>query len=374
MHRFSILFVAFLCGCASGTASSGDLLTQPRIRTVLAGSVTSENPGGATETIRYIEDPVIIRETVPGTVLETWNLLLDSWSAQGLVPDQIDQVTRTLSVSRFDLQREWDGVPISTYLDCGLSSTGRPLADDTPIRASIIARIGEAGTASAQISMRFEGVAYPSNAAAGLAQDCYTTGELEHALMARVHDALTASPDEESPGGEPSFSQGPLFSPVAGVSGEMVAPGTAFPVEPGERIRIQVTTTERYTGTFLSFRNDSILMRRTRVSTLPLSSVRTLEVQHNHTGVIWGGAAIGAGLGVAIAVGTDIGITGRHEVQGEILNPGLGLVVGGLTGAFLASKLFGSRWVEVPLELEAGPGLDAPGVGFRLRFPAPPGR
>ena len=45
---------------------------------------------------------------------------------------------------------------------------------------------------------------------------------------------------------------------------------------------------------------------------------------------------------------TGIGITGKHEVQGEILNPGLGAVFGGLLGAGVG-YLFGRSWLDVPL-------------------------
>jgi hypothetical protein len=144
----------------------------------------------------------------------------------------------------------------------------------------------------------------------------------------------------------------------------------SFPVEPGTRIRIHTSPTERYTGTFLAYRNDTVLMRRSRITPVPLSSVSILEVHHARTPRIVAGAVIGAVAGIAIATGTDAGITGDHEIQGRILNPGLGSVAGGLAGAWIASKLFGTSWEEVSLD----PGLQqdgSRGVGLGVRIPWP---
>jgi hypothetical protein len=367
MRRFQIFCVTLLCGCASAATSTGDLLTQPRIRTVLAGSITGDNPGGATQTLRYVEDPIIIRETVPGSVPVTWDLLIQAYADDGLIPDQMDEASHTLSVSSFDLRRDWNGVPVTVYLDCGLSSTGRPLAEDAQIRGTIISRVGEVGTGSAQISLRFEAVAFPSDASSARAQDCYTTGELEQALVGRINNALGGA----DPGSPVLMSPGPTPSPTAGNTATPVHSTAAFPVEPGKRVRVYTSATERYTGTFLTFRNDTLLLRRTRVTNLPLSAVRVLEVQQTQTSVIVTGAVLGAGAGIAIAVGTELGITGDHQAQGKILNPGLGMVVGGLAGAFIASKLFGTTWVEVPLELRPVQGSGNTGIGVGLRAPWP---
>jgi hypothetical protein len=132
---------------------------------------------------------------------------------------------------------------------------------------------------------------------------------------------------------------------------------------------LHTSPTERYTGTFLVYRNDTVLLRRSRVTGVPYSSVSTLEVQRTNTGRIVAGAGVGAVAGVAIAVRTGLGITGRHEVQGRVLNPGLGAVAGGLIGAFLTSKLFASRWEEVPLELQTSPVSGSPRGFIGLRIP-----
>lgn len=364
--RFSVLFVLlFLGGCATGARSVEDILTQPRIRTVSATSAGESNQGSSPEVIRYVEDPVIIREDLASPVPVVWDQLLQRYSEESLIPDQLDESTRTLAVSRFELRGEFRGTPVGTFLDCGLSSTGRPLAESARIQATIISRVSPIGAAASQISTRFEAVAFPSGASGGRVQDCYTTGELERMLVGRVRSAL--GEEEASRVGTASPSSAPSGSiPAANHSSSAAV---QFPVEPGERIRLHTSPTERYTGTFLVFRNDTVLVRRSRVTAVPFSSVNTLEVQRTKTGPIIAGAGIGAAAGVAIAVSTGLGITGRHEVQGKILNPGLGVVAGGLFGAFLASKLFGNRWEEVPLEFETSTGQGSPRAGIGVRIP-----
>jgi hypothetical protein len=316
--------------------------------------------------IRYEEDPIVIREDVNGSVSEVWDLLIRAYGEEGLTPDQMDEASRTLSVSRFELRRERSGVPMTAYLDCGLSSTGRLLAENARIQATIISRVSLAGTSASQVSTRFEGVAFPADATGGRAQDCYTTGAWERDIVDRIREALgedtSSAPMAPSPGAQPAIRTSPVKAPGPGFS--------SFPVEPGTRIRIHTSPTERYTGTFLAYRNDTVLMRRSRITTIPLSSVSVIEVHHARTPRIVAGALIGAVAGIAIATGTGIGITGDHEIQGKILNPGLGGVAGGLAGAWLASKLFGTSWEEI--SLDPGPQQDGSrGVGLGLRIPWP---
>lgn len=364
--RFSAIpLLLLLGGCAVGGRSMEDILTQPRIRTVSATSAGEANQGSRAEVIRYVEDPIIIREDLSSPVSEVWEQLLLGYADEGLVPDQLDESTRTLAVSRFEMRTEFAGTPVSTFLDCGLSDTGRPMAASARIQATIISRLSPIGMDASRISTRFEGVAFPSGATGGRAQDCYTTGELERLLVGRVRSALG---EEQGPTGS-TVSPSPSGGSAPGLAGPSAAAAVAFPVEPGARIRLHTSATERYTGTFLVYRNDTVLVRRSRVTGVPYSSVSTLEVQRTNTGRIVAGAGLGAVAGVAIAVGTGLGITGRHEVQGRVLNPGLGAVAGGLIGAFLTSKLFGSRWEEVPLELEASPANGSPRAGIGVRIP-----
>jgi hypothetical protein len=119
---------------------------------------------------------------------------------------------------------------------------------------------------------------------------------------------------------------------------------------PGDKVRVRVSRTQRLTGTFIGLRPDSLLLKRSRITRVPIDGVLGLEVKKTRRVPVWAGALLGVAAGVAIATNTPLGITGNHDVQGKILNPGLGAVVGGLVGGFLGSSLFGTHWVEVPRE------------------------
>jgi hypothetical protein len=289
-----------------------------------------------------------------------------AYADEGLAPDQLDEGSRTVAASRFEVQSTFGGVPVGTYLDCGSSLTGRPLVESARIQATIISRVAPVGTSASQISTRFEGIAFPTGGSEGRAQDCYTTGELERMLVARVRSAL--SDDSQATPAMPTSPTGSsVSSPLS--NGPSAASTADFPVEPGTRVRLHTSPTERYTGTFLVLRNDTVLVRRSRVTGVPYSSVSRLEVQQTNPASIALGAAVGAVSGIALFVGTDLGISGRHEAQGRLLNPGLGAVVGGLSGAFLASKLFGSKWEQVPLEVQALPEQGSVRTGIGVRIP-----
>jgi hypothetical protein len=101
MRSSAIPLLLLLGGCAVGPRSVEDILNQPRIRTVSAPSAGEANQGSRPEVIRYVEDPIIIREDLSIPVPEVWNQLLLGYADEGLAPDQLDESTRTVAVSRF---------------------------------------------------------------------------------------------------------------------------------------------------------------------------------------------------------------------------------------------------------------------------------
>ena len=369
-------------GCASSGRPANDLMDRPRIRTVTAGSLSpsGENTGAGTTTIRYEEDPVVIRDDFPATRREVWRALLRAFEEEDLIPDGMDPEEGLLSLSRFQWSGERGGVPLSLLFDCGVAPSGRPLADAAEIVGSIVSLATEEGEGS-RVSLRVDAWARPFGASGGRARGCTTTGRLEQDLLARIRMA-TAS-------GTPSAGTPPLAdSSETGAS----RPGTGTPtparggissgmnafrghqaLTPGDQVRLRLSPTVRLTGTFLGLRGDSLVLRRTRSSSIPLDAVTSLEVQRVRRGYTLGGALVGVATGVALAVTTDLGISGRQEAQGRILNPGLGAIAGGLVGAGLAHVFLGTSWESLSLDQAApmgggGPGVRASGASVRLQI------
>lgn len=362
--RHTLPIVAlFLLGCSTASPSPGGLADMPSIRTVTVGSVSSAGDAG-NRTIRFEDDPIVIRRTLEAPPREVWPLLLDAYRAQGLVPGEWDVETLTLATAPREVSREWEGEPLQRFLDCGSSTTGRPLADDSRVSFAMASQLSGDPQGPTELLSRLEAVAFPFEAGPGRAQTCRSTGEMERRIVERVRAALgsPAAPSEPE-GGAASGGMQP-----AGLPSAIVLPG----IEPGDRVRITTFTEERHTGRLIAIRPDSLLMRTSRATAIPMASVASLKRYHAERGPILAGAALGAAAGIALAVGTDLGISSTHQAQGRILNPGLGAIGGGLAGAFLAWLTVGHAWVDIPLEIlpVVGTGTGA-GLGVRSSWRPP---
>jgi hypothetical protein len=330
LTHIPLLLILALTGCATSGGIDDDIMGRPRIRSVSTPSLAQDGgvmPGHSTVT--YVEDPIVVRRLIQLPVEEAWPRILDAYRAEGLVPDGIDLDRRLISVSRFEWSRVRGGLPLSTFLECGVSSTGGPLADGARIIGSIVSQVSDEGESTVDVVIRFEAYALPFEGSAGRAQDCVTTGVLEEEILRRIQGGAAALVQD-------AVEMGPF--PMTDLYG------------PGDKVRVRVSRTQRLTGTFIGLRPDSLLLKRSRITRVPIDGVLGLEVKKTRRVPVWAGALLGVAAGVAIATNTPLGITGNHDVQGKILNPGLGAVVGGLVGGFLGSSLFGTHWVEVPRE------------------------
>jgi len=320
----------------------------PEIRTVTTGS---GSPGGGDVTrgmaIRYVGEPILVDDVVGGTREEVLPLLLEAYRSEGLTPDGMDPETGIVSVSRAEWSTELNGLPMSTFLDCGPSPTGRALADDARIVSAVAAQVVGEGPDASRVTVRLDARAFPPTNLGGRVRECTTTGVLEKAIIGRVQTALTPEPVETGAVGAEVELAGPqpfLSNPVARVD------IGALPFDPGDQIRVWLSDSERLSGTFLGFQTDSLLLRKSRRIPVPLGSIRALQVKQVNTVPVIVGAVLGAATGITVAMATEVGIGGKHAIQGEILNPGLGAVFGGLVGAGVGYLFFGRSWLDVPLE------------------------
>jgi hypothetical protein len=310
----------------------------------MAGSVS---PGGdavgrGSLSISYVDEPTLIDAVVPASKGEVWPVLLDAFFAEGLAPDGLDPNGGLASVSRIEWSRERNGIPLRTFLDCGLSGTGRELANDARVVSAVAAQIGEEGTDVTRVTVRVDAVAFPLGEGGERARSCTTTGALERALLGRIREAVTEEATSPGVPGPATVETAPppTYPPLA---------VRDLPFEPGDRLRVWLSDSERVTGAFLGFQGDSLLLRRTRRTGFPRGFVTAVQVKEIRRRPVAIGAVLGVAVGIAVATSTDLGIGGRHAVQGKILNPGLGAVAGGLVGAAVG-YFFGTSWLDVPLD------------------------
>lgn len=342
-----LLLVLPVLGCATGGAVGGDLSDAPQVRTVMSGSVSPGASGGAyNSTIRYSNDPVLVEEMLEAPEGVVWPLLIEAYRAEGLEPDGADPASGMVTLSRDEWSGTRNGLPLSTFLDCGPSSTGRPLADDARVVASIASQVvaGEDFGIS-RVTLRLDAVAYPIDASSGQTRSCTTLGTLERDIVNRVRVSLDAgSLRSRAPRDEILADAIPTASPAPAAAREI-------PVEPGDQVRVWVASSIPLTGSFMGLRPDTLLLLRSRRTALPVWSIQALQVRRTSKASTVIGALIGVAAGVTLAMTTDLGISGSHAVQGDLLNPGLGALAGGLAGAGIGHMFVGNSWEDVPWEV-----------------------
>jgi len=245
-----------------------------------------------------------------------------------------------VSSNGLEWSRERNGERLSTVLDCGASGTGRPMADDARIAAALAAHVEDLGPGSAKVTLRLAAVAHPYESLGGRVRECVTTGVLERGILGRVRGAL--APAEIPSGVGPVVPAAPASPPTLEAA--------ALPVAPGHQMRVWLASGERVTGAFLQVRSDSLVLGTSRRTPIPLELVRRAEMKRTRRLAVGAAALVGIAAGVTIATTTDWGIVGKHKIQGEMLNPGLGAIFGGIAGVLVANGTFGTFWVEVPLD------------------------
>ena len=291
MKRIFILFLLPLLGCATGGTGEVDLLAAPQIRTVMSGSSMANEDGRRNSAIRYVEDPITVEESMDAAQGEVWPLLIEAYRAEGLEPDGADPATGLLNLSRVEWSRTRDGFPLSRYLDCGPSSTGRELADDSRVVASIASQVIAEESGTSRVTFLLQAVAYPFDASSGQIRGCTTKGVLEHDLIGRIQARLDPGP----------AGIGPLSTGVRANTNptSLAAPVVLrdLSVDVGDQIRVWISPSIQLTGTYMGIRPDTLLLLRSRRTPLALSSIEGLQVRRTNRFP----TAIGALIGVATA-------------------------------------------------------------------------
>jgi len=136
--------------------------------------------------VRYVEDPIVFKEAFQSPVSDILPALVHAFAQEGFDPDWVEPDRQVVGLTRFTMERRHGTRPMSAFLDCGLTKTGRSLANDARIIAGIVSQVVETGPHQCTVLVRFEAYAQPSGASSGRAQNCTTTGELEQAIFLRL--------------------------------------------------------------------------------------------------------------------------------------------------------------------------------------------
>ena len=285
-----------------------------------------------------------------------WVPLVQAHRALSIQPDLIDPDARTVGWTSATWIREFQGTPLSTYLDCGRSGTGGATADDARVSADFRTALIPLPAGGTEIRTWLRAVAQPLDGSSRGTVQCSSMKVLERLLAIELRRAYQAELDGEG-ATDALVSTETAPQPVVTTTPTEVRANRVFEAvttagtTSGERIRIVDRYDQRITGTIGPITPDEMTMKIVgRDSSMPWSDVKEFErrIDRPSKGV-WGGV-IGTVLGAVVGHVSNFGITGRHaESQGRVLGPGLGAVAGGLVGAWLGSRIGGGYWITVPL-------------------------
>ena len=350
MKRNAVLLVLLSLGCATSRGQT-DLAGTPELRTVTAGAIgASEGGVSRSGTVyRYQEEVILVDDTVAGGFREAFSALQAALTAEGLVPDGMDADQGLLTLARVEWSRERNGEQLSDLLDCGLTSTGRPMANAARVVAALVAQVRDAGPHASRVVQRLNASAYPYENESGAVRACVTTGKLERRVVESLRRALAPGEMVVDTAG-PGLRIGPPMPTVRGQPEAATAPVTPPALlTPGDQVRVRFLWGGRASGAYLQVRADTLVLGTGRRTPIPLVIVDAIQVKRTRRSVLLAAAAAGAAAGVVLATTTDLGIHGQHGIQGRILNPGLGALAGGVAGVLVANWTLGTAWIDVPL-------------------------
>lgn len=181
MNPRVLLLASLLAGCAStGESSSG-------------------GPGMPTRVVAGSEMQVADQATTSSTSValpaaRAFQAAQAAYAALGIEVGELDQAGLVVGNPQVQVRRTLAGRPGAYFLDCGTSSTGRPLANTHRVQFSIRTAITPADAGSSVVStIVSNGSARDMSGISGDPVRCVSTGALEQLIGEQVRRAADAA-------------------------------------------------------------------------------------------------------------------------------------------------------------------------------------
>ncbi len=183
MRRLMLTAALLTTACAS--TGSTPLQAPPATR---AEVITTERDGGVRIITNAAGQPIGRSFAVPPARM--WPVAVDAYARVGLRIDGSDPAQHMVQTRSLQVRRKLNGVPLSTYFDCGSEMTG-PRADSW--RLTIDGRMAVSPTSpdSSAVTTILTVVARPFEGNSATPTACSSTGRLESKLTDAVAEALT---------------------------------------------------------------------------------------------------------------------------------------------------------------------------------------
>ena len=363
-----LLALPLLISCVHAGETRTTLISQPELQTLTTG--TDQSSSASTPT-HYLVEGIVVEDVLEAPVQAAWEALGQALVDFSLPPDIIDPNAYRMGVTQQELVRSLGERPLGLYLDCGITETQRPMADNARVYLTMVTVLRPEGESATRILTELAAIAVPIGVGREGSRACTSKGVLEREIQGQVREV--AVPEATTPQTPSQLSPGPRPAGPPGVRVADPRNVTAYTaaLELGEEVRVTVGDFEPMIGTvqYVSGEEMTILWWGRSVP-VDLRSIQTLEIRRRRKSFGWYGAAVGGVAGFFLGTSSSLRIQGTKEKQGKILSPFLGVVTGALLGAYLGSKMRGDYWEEVQ-PAEIFPNISSESVGLAVRIPVP---
>ena len=176
---------------AAGACASGGSAPSPIAAGPVEQTVTVSGGGGGTASITMTHDDVGQSHLLASPPQRVMAALPAAFDSVGVRPSLIDPATRTVGNTAFKVHARIKGVPLSRYIDCGMSTQIGPNADSYDVVISLVAQVRPAEGGASSLVIGFEAMGKPATFAQDYSR-CATKGALESRLAETVQRLLAA--------------------------------------------------------------------------------------------------------------------------------------------------------------------------------------
>jgi hypothetical protein len=175
----SLVVPVLAAACSSAAKQAPIDVSSQTVRTTVVTGVgdarkVDANPEAAARTLMLPVGPDVV-----------WQVLPDVYTELGIKVDFVTQAERRLGNQQFVVRRRMGGVPLTKYLDCGISGSGAgtPNAETYEISLSVASQVTSRAAGSSMVTTWVWGMGKWVTFS-GQAVTCATTGQLERTIEA----------------------------------------------------------------------------------------------------------------------------------------------------------------------------------------------
>lgn len=133
---------------------------------------------------------VVAKLVAPASLV--WEALLAALTERNVKGEILDRAAGRAGDTALVMMRQWNGQPLSRFLDCGSTMTG-PRADQDRVRAILLAQLSHLSADTIAVAVHFSANARSlQSGSSGTQLTCTSTGQAEKSLLDDILRRATA--------------------------------------------------------------------------------------------------------------------------------------------------------------------------------------